>query len=126
MRRLKNARTRVVINVDEATAASLRDSHEWRDPEALAAEELSGNDASRAAGVDYGKSNVKALRKMIADRNSGREPEAQVSDKGNKAALVAALVADDEALAEDDEDEDDDSVGDTPPPVGSQSSPFSS
>jgi hypothetical protein len=120
MPRLKNARTHVTVNVDEATAASLRVSHEWRDPEELAAEEAAGGAPVEPA---YGESSIKSLKKLIADRNQGREPETRISDKGDKAALVAALEADDEAAADDDEDDDPE---DAPAPSGDPAtSPFS-
>lgn len=121
MPRLKNARTRVTVDVDEVTAAHLRVSHEWRDPDELAAKEAGRGDNGEEPG--YGQASVKSLKKLIADRNQGREPETRISDKGNKAALVAALEADDEA--DEDEDEDNgDPVGAPAPPGEPSTSPF--
>ena len=93
MRRLRNAVTGVVVNVDEATAGRL--SAEWSDADA----------AEAADAGDYSKLDVKALRKVIAERNEGRDPEDVIDGSGKKAELVAALIEDDEAKDDADGDE---------------------
>lgn len=63
-----------------------------------------GGDASSAqaeTGTEdvYADAKVPDLKAEIARRNEGRAPDDQLVSSGNKAALVAVLVADDEAAA---------------------------
>ena len=60
---------------------------------ALVADDAAGD----SSPVGYGPLTKAALIEAIEERNAGRDEAARLSTSGNKAELVAALVADDAA-----------------------------
>lgn len=81
MRRLRNTQTDVIVNVDDATAATL--GRDWRPVDA------------KAAPSGYAAMKVSDLKAEIERRNTDRDEADQLPVDGKKPALVAALEADD-------------------------------
>ena len=71
---------------DESVSESAQSEHPDSEP-----------DPGAGRSGDYESQTVAELREEIKARNEGRDDADRVSGDGNKADLVAALVADDEA-----------------------------
>ncbi|MCR1785308.1 hypothetical protein KVF89_22400 [Nocardioides carbamazepini] len=101
MPRLRSVRTGAVVSCSEETAARL--GSEWQPFDGT----IPADDDKGYAGMTANE-----LKAEIATRNAGRGPDAQLVNKGNKAALVAVLEQDDHdadaggTAADDDEDPD--------------------
>jgi hypothetical protein len=98
MPRLRNATTRVVVNVDDDTAEWLR-SEGWKpaDDETTGGryEDMKVAD-DETTGGRYEDMKVAELRAEIGRRNEGREEADRLPDDGRKADLIAVLTVDDE------------------------------
>lgn len=82
MARFKNTLTNVVVSVDDSKADRFGDGWEPAD------------EAPEPQG--YSGQKVAELRAEIDQRNEGRDEDDMLSVEGNKADLIATLVADDE------------------------------
>lgn len=89
-------------NVNSGAIVSVRDDKvldsSW--------EQYDGSDVAASSGYDAMK--AADLKAEIEKRNEGREADAKISTRGNKAELAAALTADDVEEADDDTDADPD------------------
>ncbi len=91
MPRLRSVRSGAVVSCSEETTALL--GSEWQPFDGTIPADADGDDKGYEAWT------AKELKVEIAKRNVDREDDAQLSDKGNKPALIEVLERDDAAQA---------------------------